>query len=114
MGQPRVRIMGREVPVLRRWGYDPTEGEARKEEDEFQVEKGGGSTQPTLKGDTEEDLEYPNLPMLTERKAKNEEPPLWGLDLSSTTRTPPRTKPAPHPLLQASPSINPPPPARTF
>ena len=87
--------MGREVPVLRRWGYDPTEGEAKKEEDEVQVEKGGGSTQSTLKGDTEEEIEYPNLPMLTERKAENEEPPLWGLDLSSTTRTPPKNKAGP-------------------
>jgi hypothetical protein len=59
-GQPRVRVLGREVAVLKRWDYDPYEGKPeRKHEDE------GGDA---------------------EKKADTGMPPLWGLDLEALKR----------------------------
>ena len=90
-GQPRVRVMGREIPVLKRWGYDPTEGETKAEDAEIKTEAFEKDTQSTLKGDDDE-IKYPDLSGRTDINPSNhpsatthhnEEPPLWGLDLSS-------------------------------
>lgn len=72
-GQPIVRIMGRDVRVMRRWGYDPTsKGEEQATETQSTATLGGES-QPEEKEDRE--------------------PPLWGIDLealrkSTTERSP--------------------------
>jgi hypothetical protein len=60
-GRPIVKVMGRDVRVLRRWGYDPTakdQGADMKPED---------STQESVTVVGEEEVE----------------PPLWGLDLEA-------------------------------
>jgi hypothetical protein len=59
-GRPTVRVMGRDVRVLRRWGYDPLadQGADVKVED---------STQDSVTVVGEEEIE----------------PPLWGLDLEA-------------------------------
>ncbi|KAB8338724.1 hypothetical protein FH972_021669 [Carpinus fangiana] len=59
-GQPGVRIMGREIKTMKRWGYDPS---ASRED----LEK-LGQEQETAAG-------------------KDEEPPLWGLDLEALKKT---------------------------
>ncbi|QGA12517.1 hypothetical protein EYB26_000161 [Talaromyces marneffei] len=52
-GQPKVKILGREVPVLKRWDYDPFEGGPERKEEE------------------------------AGEKADTGLPPLWGLDLEA-------------------------------
>lgn len=59
-GQPRTRIMGREVRVLKRWGY---EWRQRVKEKKVKTE----DSQETLKQEEQDD----------------EEPALWGLDLEA-------------------------------
>jgi hypothetical protein len=63
-GQPTIRILGREIPVLKRWDYDPNEGRPDEEIGDEQKEKEEA---------TENDKSAP-----TETS-----PPLWGLDLES-------------------------------
>ncbi|KAL6718978.1 hypothetical protein ACLMJK_003213 [Lecanora helva] len=58
-GQPKVRIMGREVRIMKRWGY---EVRAKRDDENAKVE----DSQDTLK-DT----------------PKDEDPALWGLDLEA-------------------------------
>ena len=76
-GQPRAKIMGREITVLKRWGYDWREDAAaseqregvKQEDDERargETSAVDASTQSTLKEETRED-----------------EPALWGLDLEA-------------------------------
>ncbi|CRG86063.1 hypothetical protein PISL3812_03066 [Talaromyces islandicus] len=63
-GQPTIRILGREIPVLKRWDYDPNEGRPDEEAGDEQKEK-------------EKAADNGN-------SAHNEtSPPLWGLDLES-------------------------------
>lgn len=58
-GQPKVRVLGREVAVLKRWDYDPDEGRPDRM-------NGDG-------GDVEE-------------KTSTGLPPLWGLDIEAARR----------------------------
>ena len=89
-GQPRVRIMGREVPVMRRWGYDPTERAITNEKEQIKAEELEDNKQPALdtqltsKGDLE-NVPYPDLSSTVSETA--DEPPLWGLDLTSPSPT---------------------------
>lgn len=57
-GQPTIRILGREISVLKRWDYDPNEGREENQTHE-RLETSGSNTNNT------------GLP------------PLWGLDLES-------------------------------
>ena len=91
MGQPRLKVMGREIPVLKRLGYDPTEGDTKTENMEIKTEELEDDTQLTLKGDDDE-IKYPDLSghsainpsnHPSTRTHHNQGPPLWGLDLSS-------------------------------
>lgn len=59
-GQPAVKILGREIPVLKRWDYDPQEGQSS--------------------GDV--DAEDPKKTVTTQ-SSEGVLPPLWGLDLES-------------------------------
>lgn len=68
-GQPKVRIMGRDIRVMKRWGYDPLEGDPPGNTGK---KESGDESQSTLVGDERE----------TDR-AKNEEVALWGLDLEA-------------------------------
>jgi hypothetical protein len=72
-GQPIVKIMGRDVRVMRRWGYDPTSTGDNADQNTQET--------TTVSGETQQD------------DATEREPPLWGLDLealrkSSTQRGP--------------------------
>lgn len=58
-GQPKVRVLGREIAVLKRWDYDPAEGG------------------PGRKGEEGDDAE---------EKVGTGLPPLWGLDLDALRR----------------------------
>lgn len=69
-GQPKVRIMGRDIRVMRRWGYNPSEGNA--EEADVTVEKRLDRSQSTIVGDLEA-VDHTN----------DDEPALWGLDLEA-------------------------------
>ncbi|KAF3048752.1 hypothetical protein E8E11_006012 [Didymella keratinophila] len=71
-GQPIIRIMNREVRVMKRWGYeweDTSQGPVKKEELTQGTVKEEDSTQGTLVGD--------------EEPAKAKEPALWGIDLEA-------------------------------
>lgn len=72
-GQPVIRIMSREVRVMKRWGYDWEEKSAPEEvKNEFMEQgtvKEDESTQGTLVGD--------------EESTKHKEPALWGIDLEA-------------------------------
>ncbi|KAL1968370.1 hypothetical protein VTN77DRAFT_1899 [Rasamsonia byssochlamydoides] len=61
-GQPTVKVLGREIPVLKRWDYDPKEGQPKDDT----------PTEATKeKSDAIEDSD------------SSHSPPLWGLDLDS-------------------------------
>lgn len=66
-GQPKVKIMGREIRALKRWGYDPTEGNLVAES----AEPKSQDSDVTVK---EEDVEGAVGEM---------EVALWGLDLEA-------------------------------
>ena len=77
-GQPPVKIMGRGIRVMKRWGYDPMEGSAEagvvKDEDQSVVkpENDVEDSQSTIKGDEP-----------TQGQVPEAEPALWGLDLEA-------------------------------
>ncbi|KAF2731744.1 hypothetical protein EJ04DRAFT_514319 [Polyplosphaeria fusca] len=61
-GQPSVRVMGRDIPTMKRWGYD---WEAKEEE---------GATQETIKAEPDEMF-------------VGKEPALWGVDLEALRKS---------------------------
>lgn len=69
-GQPKVRIMGRDIRVMSRWGYNPSEGKA--EEADVTVEDRLDGSQSTVVG---------NLNAVDH--ANDDGPALWGLDLEA-------------------------------
>ncbi|KAF1932845.1 uncharacterized protein M421DRAFT_1428 [Didymella exigua CBS 183.55] len=75
-GQPIIRIMNREVRVMKRWGYEwevpPSPANVKKEESAQGIVKEEASTQGTLVGDNEQ--------------PKANEPALWGIDLEALKR----------------------------
>ncbi len=91
-GQPKVRVMGREISVMKRWGYDPRDGSkpsdsevVREEESRSQAE----DSQSAVRGD-----EHTTLAQVRDQKQRPDPgPPLWGLDLdllrSSSNPLPP-------------------------
>lgn len=91
-GQPRVRLMGREVAVMRRSGYyfdAPVEGsvgQGGSGGDGKEGEETAGS-QATVKGEEEADNDDSGVffPRETQQLPKDEtkELPLWGLDLEA-------------------------------
>ncbi|KAH8694907.1 hypothetical protein BGW36DRAFT_398260 [Talaromyces proteolyticus] len=66
-GQPTIKILGREIAVLKRWDYDPNEGAPPDAEDRPE------ESQSTLPSSTPDSPPPPP-------------PPLWGLDLESLRR----------------------------
>jgi len=79
-GQPKVRIMGREISVMKRWGYDPTEGSKVSDLAIVQEEDGhsqAAESQSTIQGDE-------NQGQARDQKQRpHPGPPLWGLDLDA-------------------------------
>lgn len=69
-GQPKVRIMGREIKVMKRWGYNPSE--AKAEEADVKAENRVDDSQSTVVGDLE-----------TVDHTIDDETALWGLDLEA-------------------------------
>ena len=65
-GQPKIRVMGRDIRVMKRWGY---EWKGKPEEDKVKQE----DSQP---GDSQDTLEQ-------EDESGDDEPALWGLDLEA-------------------------------
>lgn len=107
-GQPSVRVMGREVRVLRRWGYEWDE-DSNDQAKTTTVDEGGnveaGKKEEGVGADSQATIQ--NDPAII----READPPLWGLDpsalRSSHTTLPP-----------ASPTTNlpifPPAPARAY
>ncbi|SLM34871.1 Impact family [Lasallia pustulata] len=91
-GQPKVRIMGRDIRVLKRWGYDWREGARTRHED-------GAESQNTIKGreaakqediaDSQDTIKADQSQIVNTETAHKEpgqsesEPALWGLDLEA-------------------------------
>jgi hypothetical protein len=69
-GQPLVSVMGRQIRVMKRWGY------TWKDEEE---EKVPPSSAGTIQGDTQEDANA--------ELTKLEEPALWGVDLEALKKS---------------------------
>ena len=73
-GQPKVRIMGRDIRVLKRWGYNGREGSKTRREDVAE-------SQDTIKG---EEAETGETGTAQEEQGYSEsDPALWGLDLEA-------------------------------
>ncbi|KAF9889973.1 hypothetical protein FE257_006847 [Aspergillus nanangensis] len=72
-GQPMIKVLGREIKVLKRWGYDSREGKPAE----------GGEFQ----GDSDSNEALDNT--LGQRFTDNSEcePPLWGIDLEALRNT---------------------------
>lgn len=92
-GQPTVTIMGKELRVLRRWGYDwkpaeaseeaSTQGTLKAEDNEQQqgsqaAGQPEASSQGTLKVEDDEQQQVPQA---------ESQPPLWGLDLEALKKS---------------------------
>ncbi|KAF2678481.1 hypothetical protein K458DRAFT_423171 [Lentithecium fluviatile CBS 122367] len=67
-GQPLVSVMGRQIRVMKRWGYTWRE----------EAENSPASSQGTILGDSQEDVKAELLP---------EEPALWGVDLEALKKS---------------------------
>ncbi|KAL8998719.1 MAG: hypothetical protein Q9169_002274 [Polycauliona sp. 2 TL-2023] len=115
-GQPSVRIMGRKIAVMRRWGYDWKDHRERsrdqdtikREEDEPELPvtseaipatsepRDDTESQETIKGDpsTPPHTISPNRPQINPQLTESDthDPPLWALNLEtlskSSTNTP--------------------------
>ncbi|KAL8917151.1 MAG: hypothetical protein Q9208_008120 [Pyrenodesmia sp. 3 TL-2023] len=116
-GQPKIRVMGRELRVMRRWGYewhdDHTQEtkyqESVKQEDQEPEETPPTTThdlasQETIKGDpsfpspspTQQQQRQPSHPQPPPQTQKDTETPLWALNLEtlrSTSNTAPILSP---------------------
>ena len=72
-GQPKVRVMGREIRVLKRWGYDAQEATGTENDEKSHAKDEVASSASTAKAETESGPEKP----------LDSEPALWGLDLEA-------------------------------
>lgn len=93
-GQPKVRIMGRDIRVLKRWGYDWREGSKARPEtltttasqnaiksETAVIQEDLIESQDTIKCDLSQGLETETV---QEEPGQSEsEPALWGLDLEA-------------------------------
>ncbi|KAI4153857.1 MAG: hypothetical protein LQ341_000472 [Variospora aurantia] len=104
-GQPKTRVMGRELRVMRRWGYEwqhepkmDHQRESIKQEDEDQekplrpeitaTQTSDIESQETIKGDPSTPLPaYHQGSRSRPTTSKDTEPPLWGLNLETLRST---------------------------
>ena len=68
-GQPAVKIMGREIRAMKRWGYHWKEGEVKGGHEDATVEEGEADTQEAIKQEG--------------NHTTDNQPALWGLDLEA-------------------------------
>ncbi|KAF4633896.1 hypothetical protein G7Y89_g4213 [Cudoniella acicularis] len=80
MGQPKIKVMGREISVLKRSGYEWTEEEKSLEEQNGNEENGQKQSQATLKAESQESPEMDSKTHLTSRN----QPSKIGWTTSST------------------------------
>lgn len=81
-GQPKVRIMGREISVMKRWGYDSMEGS--KASDLGVAQEGDSHSQAAELQSTVQSYEHATQPQAKDQKQSPlPGPPLWGLDLDT-------------------------------
>lgn len=90
-GQPKVRIMGREISVMKRWGYNPNEGSTRSDSGTVKEEENPSqatASQSIIHGD----VHTTQTRLNDQKQTQDVSPPLWGLDLdalrSSSNPTP--------------------------
>lgn len=72
-GHPSIKVLGREIPVLKRWDYDPREGQPPDS-----TENEGNDTR-------KEEERY--LGTNAKSEASDRMPPLWGLDLEALRKS---------------------------
>jgi hypothetical protein len=77
-GQPVIKLLGREISVLKRWDYDPHEGRPDKT-DGVDVEEGEEKEEGEGKGKAGADKD-------TDKTRDSTLPPLWGLDIEAVKR----------------------------
>jgi len=89
LGQATVKIMGKELRVLKRWGYDWRDESVETKAEpsiESQQDLNGDNapikTEPTT--EEHEELRFnPNLQQTAHSNEEEQQPPLWGLDLEA-------------------------------
>lgn len=84
VGQATVEIMGKELRVLKRWGYDwKDDGPRSKTESSIETQQDLKDEETRIKPEppTEEQSQQQNQEEAQEQEETN--PPLWGLDLES-------------------------------
>ncbi|KAL9117081.1 MAG: hypothetical protein Q9187_006386 [Circinaria calcarea] len=72
-GQPKVRVMGREIRVLKRWGYDPQEVRGIESHEQGSAKDEVASSAGTVKAEADP----------SPKQQLESEPALWGLDLEA-------------------------------
>ena len=77
LGQPSVRIMGREIRALKRWGYNPAEGSKPDNMSSSQSKTISAKEEPVSQASSTTTLKEENI------EQSDTEPALWGLDLES-------------------------------
>lgn len=87
-GHPVIKVLGREIPVLKRWDYDPHEGEPTTLDPEEPRANAGSAGDFLGKGDVDDEAD--------------KLPPLWGVDLEAL-RSSHSGKDGPDPSTRALP-----------
>lgn len=82
-GQPKVRVMGREIRVMKRWGYEWKEDGGKKGGEIGQREEEPHALEPAGSGGANE-----------ANPAADDVPPLWALDLEALRSSPHNPKPS--------------------
>lgn len=76
-GQPKVRVMGRDIHVMKRWGYKCKDGGHQVDGEKPTVE------QNPLKAEKSEAIDASNQRSVTVLDEPDDAPALWGLDLEA-------------------------------
>lgn len=82
IGQATVSIMGKELKVLKRWGYEWKEGGGDQEATADQQPEERAQIEPEVK--EEENVQHAEQETF---HAEQQQPPLWGLDLEALKKT---------------------------
>jgi hypothetical protein len=79
-GQPTIRVLGRDIAVLKRWDYDP-----REDAPPTQQTQTSGANRDGSQASEATITASPERP--TNSEIKSDMPPLWGLDLEALRRS---------------------------
>lgn len=77
MGQATVAIMGKEVRVLKRWGYEWKENHPKEDHSKGAHPNAESEVKSEIKSEHDQENEIPG----------DEQPPLWGLDLEALKKS---------------------------